>query len=347
MHTVSPHLFLDFVIKKMLLLVFPLLIVCTCQSQSERLVFLDSGRNCSLRGLSVVDDAIIWTSGSKGTVARSTNGGVKFEWLTVDGYEDRDFRDIYAFDSNSAIIMAVASPAIILKTKNGGKTWYKVFEDTTKGVFLDAMDFDAEGIHGIAVGDPLPGDPRLYFALTYNQGESWTIATSRSDNFICRDGEALFASSGSNIVFPSAVVTGGKASRLFFNGTYTLPILQGSESTGANSVALSPGGNSAIVVGGDFTNDKSREKNCVLIKMRRRPVFRSPAIPPFGYRSCVAFISRQDAVTCGSSGIDMTSNAGQTWRNVSQYGFHVCAKARKGNAVFLSGTRGRIGRLLY
>src|SRR6476469_5942863 len=115
---------------------------------------LDSGKRTSLRGLSVVDDNIVWASGSNGTVARSTNGGKTFEWLTVQGYEQRDLRDIEAFDANTALIMAVAEPAIILKTKDGGKTWKKVFEDTTKGMFLDAMDF-AEDRFGTVVGDPI------------------------------------------------------------------------------------------------------------------------------------------------------------------------------------------------
>jgi photosystem II stability/assembly factor-like uncharacterized protein len=84
---------------------------------------------------------LVWASGSNGTVARSVDGGKTFEWLTVTGYEKRDFRDIEAFDANTAIIMGISEPAIILKTKDGGKSWYKVFEDSTKGMFLDAMDF--------------------------------------------------------------------------------------------------------------------------------------------------------------------------------------------------------------
>src|SRR5437867_4487605 len=121
------------------------LISLKVSAQKAIINILDSGRKTSLRGLSVVDDNIVWASGSNGTVARSTDGGKTFEWLTMQGYEQRDFRDVEAFDSNTALIIAVAEPAIILKTKDGGKTWKKVFEDTTKGMFLDAMDFDGTG----------------------------------------------------------------------------------------------------------------------------------------------------------------------------------------------------------
>jgi photosystem II stability/assembly factor-like uncharacterized protein len=104
-----------------------------------------------MRGLSVVTDEIIWASGTGGNVARSTNGGDSFTWIKVPGYEKMDFRDIEAFDSNTAVIMGITEPAVILKTKDGGQTWKKVFEDTTKGAFIDAMDFNNDQ-HGISSG---------------------------------------------------------------------------------------------------------------------------------------------------------------------------------------------------
>jgi photosystem II stability/assembly factor-like uncharacterized protein len=89
----------------------------------------------------------------------------------VAGYEERDFRDIEAIDSSTAIIMAVAEPAIILKTTDGGKSWSKVFEDSTKGMFLDAMDFN--GNEGVVVGDPIDG--KVFLAQTNDLGDIWTI----------------------------------------------------------------------------------------------------------------------------------------------------------------------------
>ena len=109
--------------------------------QTPTIEILESGNKVSIRGLSVVTNKIIWASGNKGMVAKSTNGGKTFDWIKVAGFEKRDFRDIEAFDKNTAIIMGVDAPAIILKTTDGGKSWNKVLEDSTKGMFLDAMDF--------------------------------------------------------------------------------------------------------------------------------------------------------------------------------------------------------------
>src|SRR3954452_17100790 len=164
-----------------------LLVAYNCNAQT--LQVLTNGTKTSIRGLSVVNDNLLWASGSNGTVARSTDGGKSFNWITVKGYELRDFRDIEAFDSNTAIIMAVAEPAIILKTKDGGNTWKKVFEDSTKGMFLDAMDF--EGDVGFVVGDPING--KLFRSTTKDKGDTWEKSSSQAITLIT--GEALFAAS--------------------------------------------------------------------------------------------------------------------------------------------------------
>ena len=212
-------------------------------SIAQTVQFLTSKEKISLRGLSVVNDNIIWASGSNGQVAKSTDGGKNFTWITVKGYEKRDFRDIEAFDANTAIIMAVDSPAIILKTKDGGKTWKEVFHDDTKGMFLDAMDFTKDG-NGIVVGDPI--NNKLFIATTSNYGDKW-ISLKPENNFYAADtGEAFFAASGTNVKISGnkynhiiCFVTGGRDSRLFFNGQpLALNIIKGKDSQGANSVAV-------------------------------------------------------------------------------------------------------------
>ena len=100
---------------------------------------LTSGTNTSLRGLSVVNDQVIWVSGSNGTIGKSLNGGKNWKWTVVKGFEKNDFRYIEAFDATTAVIMSVGEPAYILKTVNGGESWKVVFEDKTPGMFLDAI----------------------------------------------------------------------------------------------------------------------------------------------------------------------------------------------------------------
>lgn len=313
---------------------------------AQSIQILDSGKNVSMRGLSVVNDKVIWCSGSYGSVARSIDGGKSFEWLKVAGYGQRDFRDIEAFDANTAVIMAISEPAILLKTTDGGKSWQRVLEDTRKGMFLDAMNFDRKG-RGYVIGDPIGG--KVYLAQTNDWGNTWQRVQAV---YAAEQGESFFASSGSNIMSTRdknpgyLFVSGGMVSQLYYrHQRYPLALMKGKESTGANSVAVR--GNKAIVVGGDFAQDKRKDSNCVLIELGgNHPGFSTAQTAPLGYRSSVIFYSKKIVVCCGTSGVDISTDGGKNWKNISTQSFHVVQKAKKGKAIFLSGSKGKIARLV-
>lgn len=189
----------------------------SAQKQAE-VEILTSGTKTSLRGLSVVNDNVVWVSGSRGMVGRSLNGGKNWKWVTVNGYEKTEFRDIEAFDANTALIMAIGEPAYILKTTDGGDTWKVVYENTTKGMFMDAMDF-SDNQNGIVIGDPINGKP--FIARTDNTGNTWTEVNAGAFNLAVDSGEAFFAASGTNVrLFANNdffIVSGGRKSRLLTN----------------------------------------------------------------------------------------------------------------------------------
>lgn len=312
---------------------------------------LTSGMKTSFRGLSVVNDKIVWVSGNNGTVGRSLDGGKTWEWLPVKGYEQRDFRDIEAFDAKTAIIMAIAEPADLLKTTDGGRSWKLVYENTTPGMFLDAMEFWNKD-SGIVLGDPING--KFFVARSFDGGDSWHAIPDR-ELPKADSGEACFASSGTNVRSlnrgEACFISGGLHSRLFIrDSAIDLPLLQGQQSTGANSIAIYDnnklkGGQHLIIVGGDFTHDTSSKKNCVLTHDGGKTwIF--PLTPPHGYRSCVEYTGKEQILTCGTSGVDFSTDDGMNWQLISSEGFHVCRRAKKGSAVFLAGSKGRIARLV-
>lgn len=318
-------------------------------AQKPTLQIIESGKKTSMRGLSVVTDKVIWVSGSGGNIARSTDGGNTFTWMKVPGYEKMDFRDIEAFDKQTAVIMGITNPAVILKTKDGGQHWSKVFEDTAKGAFLDAMDFD--GKSGFAIGDPID-QQKLYMLFTPDQGDTWTKVKDlpeTSPKARLKEGEAFFASSGTNIKkmgHEPVYVSGGTSSNFYFGpGRFNIPIMQGKETTGANSLAVL--GTKAMVVGGDFAKDTISSNNSALIDLAEgRVTFSIPQTPPHGYRSCVIYLNKKTLVACGTSGIDISTDGGNNWELVAKDGFHVCQKAKKGKAVFLAGN-GKIAKLVF
>ncbi|MEJ1239852.1 YCF48-related protein [Chryseolinea sp. T2] len=311
---------------------------------AQHIEILHSDKAVSLRGLSVVTDNVIWVSGSKGTVGRSTDGGKNWEWMTVPGYEARDFRDVEAFNDKVAVIIAIATPAHILRTTDGGKTWNLTYENKGKGMFLDAMDFTTRE-NGIVVGDVSNG--HLFIARTRDGGATWSESV---EPYATADStEGCFASSGTNIRLSKDgsyfFVTGGRKSRIVSNrAAVVLPFDDSKSSTGANSIAVAKGGR-MIVVGGDFAADTVRSRNC-FISNDGGSNWIMPKISPYGYRSCVEFVTGEQAIACGLNGVDVSYDAGITWRSVSNESFHACRKAKKGTAVYLSGNNGRIGKLV-
>ncbi|WP_133999246.1 beta propeller repeat protein [Dinghuibacter silviterrae] len=299
----------------------------------------------SFRGLSV-QGSVIWVSGTGGTVGRSTDGGSHFFWTSVPGFAKKDFRDIEAFDSSTAVIMGIDTPAVILRTTDGGVHWTEVFRDGTPGMFLDAMSF--KGAKGIVVGDPVhtfTGD-RFYLAMTINYGKTWT-AFSDGIRPPADSGEGCFASSGTNIRLllepglPYVFVSGGPSSRVFTNVYgHKLPLIQGFVSTGANSIATD--GAHWVIVGGDFAHDTVTRGNCVY-SVDGGAHWLAPHTPPHGYRSCVVHVSGDTWLCCGTSGIDVSNDGGDHWKLVSRENFHVAAVA--GRTVYLAGARGRVSKL--
>lgn len=291
----------------------------------------------------MVDDDVVWVSGSNGTVGNSLDGGRTWNWKTVPGFEKADFRDIEAFDGYNAVIMAIASPAYILRTSDGGSNWRIVFTLADTSMFLDAMEF-WDDRSGIVIGDPLSS--KIFLATTIDAGKSWKIVPPAMSP-VAQKGEAFFAASGTNIRRLNEkevlFVSGGTASNLYYRQSkIPLPILKGKETTGANSIAVK-NSKTFMVVGGDFLYKDSTTGNCVYTKNEGK-TFKKPTQPPHGYRSCVEYLEKNTWITCGLNGVDITEDDGDNFSLISDDAYNVVGKAKKGSLVILAGPNGKIAR---
>lgn len=322
-------------------------LLCTVSgyTQTYRIKMLTTAPVSSIRGLSVVNDSVIWISGTEGKAGKSTDGGKSWEWYTVPGCDSCDFRDIEAFSADKALIMGIAEPARIYLTTDGGQHWKQVYYNDTKGIFLDGMDF-LDHQKGVIVGDPIDG---IFTVLqTRDGGETWNAIKGPA----AREGEASFAASGTTIRMLGkkafAICSGGMVSRFFlYNGSswsdFPLPATQGTPTKGIFSFTFR-NAREGIAVGGDYKEMQLTEGNCVLTNDGGR-TWTPPATAPRGYRTAVEYLDANRLLVTGPTGTDISTDGGQHWTAISDEGFHVAQKAKKGSRIFLAGSKGRIAVL--
>ncbi|MDA9555310.1 YCF48-related protein [Pelobium sp.] len=316
-------------------------------AQSFKTLTLDSGKNTSLRGLSVLSDKVAWVSGSNGWVAKTTDGKT-FNWQKVEGFEKVDFRDIEAFSENEAIVVNAGSPAYILKTTDGGETWKKVYENKDSLIFLDGMDFWNKR-EGIIFGDPMNG--LMQILITKDGGETWENISAKA-NIKLNKGEAGFAASGTSIrTYKNSIfiATGGTSTRLWMSNdkgktweNTEIPLIKGEPSTGTFSIAVHQ--NQVFAVGGDYLKAGSNILNYAIFNSKTKE-WKIVAQPPKGYRSAIEIIDANLLISTGPSGTDYSIDSGQTWQALNLEGFNTCRKAKKGNLVLFTGAKGKIARL--
>jgi len=145
-------------------------------------------------GIHAVSDSVVWAAGSNGRVVLSADGGTTWKTMFVPGADSVQFRDVHAFDANTAFVLSIGNgpDSRIYKTSDGGDTWNMSFQNSDPNAFFDCFSFwDTQ--RGFAFSDSYEGEFTLI--QTNDGGTSW----SRIDPSIVPDaraGEGAFAASG-------------------------------------------------------------------------------------------------------------------------------------------------------
>ena len=216
--------------------------------------------DASFRGLSVVNENIIWASGTGGTFIRTTDGGKTWKVGKIPDAEKLDFRDIEAFDANTAYVLSIGEGenSRIYKTTDGGKNWKLQFKNTNKKAFFDALAFWDKD-NGMAMSDPVDG--KYVLIETKDGGKNWKLAgTDKMAN--AKDGEAAFAASGTCLIANGKtdifLISGGNDARVFRSNNRGLtwfvadtPIVKGTPGSGIFSIAMYDK-NRGVIVGGNY-----------------------------------------------------------------------------------------------
>ena len=309
-----------------------------------------TGSTARLRGLSAVSKDVAWASGSVGTVLRTTDRGATWQSVGPPGTAALQFRDIEAFDSDTAVILSIGTgtDSRIYRTTDGGQTWTLVFQNTDPNAFYDCMAwFDKH--RGLALSDPVGG--RFRILATNDGGQSWNVVAAEMP--LALPGEFAFAASGQCITTAGGrdvwFATGGDAiARVFHSGdrgqTWTVantPVNSG-PSAGIFALAfrdprhgLAAGGDFLLPTASPDAHARSDDGGLTWTLM---------TTAPDEYRSGAQWVTGTDAIIVGPSGSDVTLDQGRTWQGFDEGSFDTVDCAG-GFACWASGEQGRVAFL--
>jgi len=308
-----------------------------------------------LRGLSVVSDRVAWASGAKGTILRTVDGE-HWSAIPVPGGETLDFRDIEAWDDQTALALSIGpgEASSVFKTTDGGASWRRVFTNAAPTGFWDALAFE-DRQRGALFGDPVDGRFQLF--LTEDGGESWNPSPDAGMPRALEN-EGGFAASGSCLsAGPSgrlAFVTGGATvSRVFVSTDFgaqfkasTSPVPAGAASKGLFSAAWLDE-ETLITVGGDYREPAldgiktavSHDSGASWTGLPSRPGFLSSVVKGPAPGSVVAV---------GLAGTGWSADGGRTWTALDATPYNTAAfasgTASSPAAGFAVGPKGSIAR---
>jgi hypothetical protein len=336
----------------------------------------ESGTKASLRGIHSLGGGVAWASGSDGTILRTEDGGYEWQSCAVpEGGEKLDFRGIWAWDTNTAIVMSSGNGDLsrLYRTTDGCSHWTLVLTNPDKTGFFDAMVFASREV-GYLLGDPVNGAFPLM--RTADGGVTWTKIHSPGLTTGSL-GIAAFAASNSSMSEGGLVVnallagddrvwfgTGGQDGTFVYEGqsncerdgntppdpacltTWTfhrqpLPMAANSPSAGAFSLRVvwwDEGVKAAVAVGGDFA--KPAETDGTSAWTPDGKTWTPSDKPPHGFRSAVAWDADVNAwFAVGTNGSDVSWDGGKSWRPLDDGNWNALS------LPFVVGPGGKIGKI--
>ena len=339
--------------KKIFSPIFFFLLFSCNNNHSPQIVLtpLESGIHATIRAIDAVSDSVVWASGAGGYVLKSMDCGENWEIFRVDTAGKMDFRSLYAWGPDSAVVFSIDNPAAAYKTSDGGKTWRMVFKREQKGIFINSMSFkDARS--GVAVGDPVDG--KFVLLGTTDGGETWSDLEAP----VAGAGEGGFAASNSCIQYlPSGkiVFITGVASACFYAASdrkpewkISCPGIRSGGDDGCDGIycVYMLDDKNGMVAGGNYKQVKINEE-VVAVTTDGGETWQKPQTLPHGFISSVRPVPGYENmwIAVGSHGYSVSYDAGRNWMPCGTDGYHALTAAADGKYMYAAGEKGKMARI--
>ena len=327
---------------------FLVLFGCTQKNYEFEFIEVNTPGSSSLRAICAVDENTVWTSGSQGQVYLSLDGGEHWKQMIVPGCEDTEFRSLFAWDAERAVVFDVSPLGRAFMTTDGGDSWKKVYQSPVEGAFFNSLKFSNDQV-GIAISDPI--DDQVFVLRTQDGGRSWKRLDKLPSSV---KGEINFAASNTCIEYlPSGeifIVTGGTKSRILTGHNHgedweftETPMITG-ETAGLFSVNFS-NSCTGVAVGGDF-NEPDREGIRAIFTSDGGKGWQEALTMPAAYRSCVVSLNDKFFFAIGKTGCDYSKDMGKNWTFIESEGYYAATAVEGKNILYLAGSDGRVAKVI-
>ena len=305
----------------------------------------------SIRAIEIIGNNLAFAA-NKGTFGMYNFGNNT--WRTNTQKYDSlvpEYRAVAA-TNDDFFMLSVGSPALLYKTGDSG-AMELVYKEENEKAFYDAMAF-WNNKEGIAMGDPT--NNCISIIITRDGGKTWKkLSCDLLPEVI--EGEAAFAASNSNIAIKGNktwILSGGMTSRVYFSPdkgetweVFDTPLLDGKATTGGYTMDFYDE-NFGIILGGDYTNPEGKTGNKAFTKDGGRTWELIAEGEEPGYKSSVRFIPNtggEKIIATGFSGISISKDSGETWKELSKEGFYTLRF--KNDSVAYAAGKGRIAKLTF
>lgn len=319
----------------------------------------DTGTDALLIGSHAIGGGVVWASGTGGTVLRTTDGGATWQDVSVPEADTLQFRDVYAFSAEAAVVLSIGNGAAsrIYRTGDRGRSWQATFVNDEPDAFFDCLSLwpaDAGGaVRGLAFSDSVEGT--FVVIETVDGGRTWSRVPPDALP-PAQSGEGGFAASG------TCVATHGDATAWIATGNARLarvlrtddggqswtwaPVpLDAGDAAGATSVAFRTA-EQGVAVGGDLGAGDVVGETVARTGDGGRSWSAGGALPFPGAAYGAAYVpSTGDLVAVGPGGAALSRDDGRTWTLLDSRAFW--GVTAHGRTALLVGPDGRATALTF